>query len=114
MKRTTTTIFSIGLSVALIALGILFLCKFTGSIWPGNGRWFAGHHGMMGGGIVMMIFWFVAIVAIVLLTSGAVSGFKVYQTKNLKEDALSILKERYAKGEIDKAEYEVKRDDLKM
>jgi len=61
----------------------------------------------------MIIFWIVLIAAFVLLISGAVNGIR--GSKQNKDDAsnpLEILKQRYARGEIDKIEYENKRQDL--
>jgi putative membrane protein len=61
----------------------------------------------------MIIFWFVIIGALVLLVSGVINGTRASRTN--EEDLrkpLEILKQRYARGEIDKAEYEDKRRSL--
>jgi putative membrane protein len=115
MNRTTSTLLSIGVSAVLIAVGVWFLYNHSFGVWPGHGRWAMGHHGMMGGGmgIGMIIFWIILIVAVVLLFSGAVNG--VRGKKQKREDALNpleILNQRYARGEIDKVEYEEKRRNL--
>jgi putative membrane protein len=74
-----------------------------------------GYHHMMGGGmgIVMIIFWVVLIGALVLLISGVINGIRGSQANDddLRKP-LEILKQRYARGEIDKAEYEDKRRSL--
>ena len=62
----------------------------------------------MFGGFWMLIFWAVFIVFIVWIVR-EVSGKKTDE----KSKALDILKERYAKGEIDKKEFEEKKKDLK-
>ena len=65
---------------------------------------------MMGGswGIGMLLFWLIVIVGIVLFVKW-VSG----QSSSQKgTSALDILKERYAKGEINKEEFEAKKKDL--
>lgn len=64
----------------------------------------------MGGGIFMWLFWILLIVAVILgVRSVAASGD---DTPEQRRSALEILKERYAKGEIDEEEYERKRKKL--
>lgn len=83
------------------------------------GGWHMGP-GMMGsdwgmgwfGMIVMLAFWILLIIALVFLVKWliqATSGKKVPPGSNR---GLEILKERYARGEIDKAEFETKKRDL--
>lgn len=117
MNRKTSTLLSLGVSAILIAAGILFLYDYNTEIWTENGRpWAMGFHGMMGGGgmgVVMIIFWVVLITAFVLLISGAVTG--ILGSKQNVDDtpnALEILKARYARGEIDKTEYDNRRRDI--
>lgn len=63
-----------------------------------------------GGGWFMMILWWgLIIVGIVLLVKWL--GGKKSQTKR-DDSALEILKNRYASGEISKAEFEEKKKDL--
>jgi len=73
--------------------------------WDGGG-WFTMGIGMIG----VSLFWILLIVAIVLLVKGLGSGS---ETGRLREkQPLDILKERYARGEIDKEEFEQKKRDL--
>jgi putative membrane protein len=93
----------------------LFLLSSTEALaqWGDNRGWHMGP-GMMGGwgmgwfgGIFMMIFWVLALVGLVLLIR-----WLIQSTSRVKSDAgnsnraLEILKERYARGEIDTAEFE--------
>ena len=115
MNRTTSTLLSIGVSAVLIAAAIWLLYRHNAGMWMGSGRWGMGYHQMMGVGmgIVMIIFWVVLIGAFVLLVSGVINGIRGSQKNDddLKKP-LEILKQRYARGEIDKAEYEDKRRSL--
>ena len=111
MNRKTSTLLSLGISAVLIAAAIWLLYRHTTGIWMGNGGWRMGYHHMMGGGlgIVMVIFWVVLISALILLVSGVVNGIRGFQANDHDlQKPLEILKQRYARGEIDKAEYEDK------
>lgn len=72
-------------------------------------------YNMMGGGdwgwgIFMMVFWAVVIIAIVFLVIRGISANPGNKSKD--EDSLTIAKNRYAKGEITKKEYEQLKKDL--
>jgi len=116
MNRKTSTLLSLGVSAVLIAAAIWFLYKHNAGMWTGNGGWGMGYGHMMGGGmgIVMIIFWIVLIGALILLISGAINGIRGFQQKNEGNSPkpLEILEQRYARGEIDRSEYEDKRRDL--
>jgi putative membrane protein len=102
------------------ALGLFIFSASTAfAQWRGRGYDEWGHGpGMMGGygagwfgGIIMVAFWIAVIVGIIFLirwlvlsTKGGVSGGE--------DSALEILKKRYARGEIDKKEFEQKKKDL--
>ena len=117
MNRKTSTLLSLGVSAALIAATIWLLYSHNTDMWMGSGRWGMGYHHFMGGGmgIVMVIFWFVITGAFVLLVSGVINGIRGHQSNDddLRKP-LEILKQRYARGEIDKAEYEEKYRSLSM
>lgn len=74
-------------------------------LFNGYGGW-GNMMGFWGGGIMMVLFWVAVIYFIVWL----VRNNKMNMSDNKK--ALEILKERYAKGEIDKKEFEEKKKDL--
>jgi putative membrane protein len=59
-------------------------------------------------GFLMLLFWAAVIVGIVLLIRWLISQGKVAPP----DSALEILRQRYARGEIDKEEFEVKKRDL--
>lgn len=61
------------------------------------------------GMIFVMFFWILIIAGIVLV---AVFLFKWLAKAEGAESALDILKKRYARGEIDKKEFEEKKRDL--
>lgn len=65
-------------------------------------------HGLFGP-IFMIVFWAVIIYLIVRLIQ---NGGK-WDKKDSENKALDILKERYARGEIDKKEFEERKKDIK-
>jgi putative membrane protein len=72
-----------------------------------------GSYGMGGfgfGGIFMILWWILIIVGIVVLVKW-VLGSSASQGGSTGK-ALDILKERYARGEIDEQEYQKKKQDL--
>jgi putative membrane protein len=75
--------------------------------------------GMMGWGcgsgwpwpIMMFVFWIVVIVGVVFLVRWLVLSASKGRGPSQEESSLDILKKRYAKGEINKDEYEkIKKD----
>ncbi|PKN61718.1 MAG: electron transporter RnfE [Deltaproteobacteria bacterium HGW-Deltaproteobacteria-15] len=66
------------------------------------------------GGIFMLIFWILVIIGLVFLIKWLVQNTRAGSSSPRSESsrALDILKERYARGEIDKQEFEEKKRDL--
>lgn len=67
-----------------------------------------GSYGIEGMGAGMILFWILLIIGIVAIVKYTMSDRKSESSKS----ALDILAERYAKGEIDKGEFEAKKKDL--
>lgn len=65
--------------------------------------------GMGFGWIFMIIFWILVILGVVYLIKLIAGGAR---REEKKDTALDILKQRYAKGEITKEEFEEKKKDL--
>jgi putative membrane protein len=70
-----------------------------------------GYGGGWSMGIFMLIFWVAVIVGIAFLVKWVV-GQSGGGSHGGNESPLDILKKRYARGEIDKAEFEEKKQDL--
>ncbi len=120
MNRKASTLLSLGISIALIAGTIWFLFNYHNSFGYGNGRWVMPHHMTIGGGgmgIVMILFWVAVIAAIAMVVSGiASSGRRTTggPDRGKPSDALEILKGRYARGEIDKTQYQSMKRELQQ
>ena len=74
-----------------------------------NWMWSSMGIGMM---LFMLIFWALLIVGAVALIRWLWSGGSISKSSGV-ESAEDILKKRYAKGEIDKQEYETKMEDIR-
>lgn len=76
--------------------------------YNGYGDWGAGNMmGWFGGGIMMIVFWGLFIALMVWIVR-EVGGRRTHPNSQ----ALEILKERYAKGEMSKEEFESKKRDI--
>jgi putative membrane protein len=64
-----------------------------------------------GWGILMILFWLVVLVAIVYCVARLLKSHE--SGTNQKSDPVDIAKERYAKGEITKEQFEQLKKDLK-
>jgi putative membrane protein len=79
----------------------------------GMGPWMMWGHGM---GwffpIIMLAFWIAVIIGIFFLVRWAISSANKDHGYKSQESALDILKKRYARGEINKEEFEERKKDL--
>ena len=107
-----TGILLLVMSIAFGILGAIFGWQYEGWGWDMMGPGMMGGFGFMG---FMGIFWIVILGLIIWAVAAAVH--KPDQNGNQgsgsgTDSALDILKKRYARGEIDKNEYEDKKRDL--
>ena len=103
-------------------VGIVFLfCAWTGVLAQDDRYrgWQMGPDMMYGwgmgwmGGIFMLIFWILVIVGMVFLIKWLIHMSRGHsEVRPGSSSALEILRERYARGDIDKAEFEEKKKDL--
>lgn len=79
--------------------------NMMGGAWGGNGYWWMGLLGML----IQALFW----IAIIIL---AVRLFKNLGSRNLvggyRDSALDILRDRYARGEIDLEEFQRRKHEI--
>ena len=79
--------------------------------WGHMMEWGWGH--MMFGGVMMIVFWGGIILLVVLLVRSFGGSSKSGSLNaHLRATPLDILKERFAKGEIDKKEYDERKKTL--
>jgi putative membrane protein len=87
-------------------------------MYPGGGMGWGGYGGYGGygmgifGGLFMLLFWGLIIVGLILLVRWLWDHTRTGGTQGGGESALEILKRRYAKGEINKEEFDRMKRDL--
>jgi putative membrane protein len=85
--------------------------RYGGGMGPGMMNWGYGGWAM---GIINIIFWVAVIIGVVYLIKWLSSSSKQSTQETKRGDnALDILRERYAKGEINREEFEEKKKVLK-
>lgn len=100
---------AVATGLAVAALPALALAQEGRPYYYGDHMWGSGFGWFLGP--LMMVFWFALLVgAVVLIVRwlGA-SGHADPRRKAAGSDAMNTLRERFAKGEIDKAEFEERR-----
>ena len=84
---------------------------YAGGI-PGAANGWMWGLGMALGGLIMLAFWGAIILAIVLLVQSVTGQFTGRRGAGRADDPLTILRRRYAAGEIDQATFERMRSEL--
>lgn len=119
MQRTNSTWVIVAVIVAVVFLVLVFggvgMMGF-GGMWPGMMGGYGYRYGYgvnLWWGALMMVFWVLVIAGIVALVVWAIREKQPSPTGRVREsEALEILKQRYARGEITREEYERMRQDL--
>ena len=110
--KTALIIGGIVLAVILIVPSIIGAFTGWGGGWGGWGIMGPGMMGGYGGAMGWMgIFWIVVVGLVIWAVSAAIRGSS-QDSSGHPESALEVLKRRYARGEINKAEYDEKKKDL--
>ena len=111
MNKNVKTALIIGGAIAAILIIVpLGLGAVSGWHGSGGGGMRGGFSGWWFMPIFMILFWGLVICGIVALVRG-LSGSRSSDSPKV-DSALDVLKRRYAKGEINKEEYEEKKKDL--
>ncbi len=117
MNKSVKTALIIGV-IIVVVLTILPLALGAVSGWQHDGGWGMMGPGMMGFGgwwfmpIFFILFWGLVIWGIVALVRGLSGSKGSGPAPPTADSALDILKRRYARGELNKEEYEEKKKDL--
>ena len=113
---------NIGWIIGLVVVAVVVMGLLAAALIWGGGHYYAygapmmrthripiGHYGF-GGGILMLLFWVVIIAGAVLLGIGVSRLLRrdrmMVGQAEPKESPIEILKRRYARGEIDREEFE--------
>jgi putative membrane protein len=102
------------LMISLMVLSLTADYGYTqmgqGMMGPGMMNW--GYGMGWGWSIIMMTFWIAVIVGIIFLIRWVVLSTDRRRETQSEDSALEILRNRYARGEINKEEFEEKKKDL--
>jgi putative membrane protein len=112
MNLRRNRIVNLGITLAVIAFGLWVFRDF--GLWQGFRNLHLGRGAMTGSGmgVVMILFWLIVLTAVIALISGVWGQPGRRGNAAGPDDALEILRQRYARGEIDSTEYNAMRRDL--
>ncbi len=115
-KNVRTALIIGGIVIAILIIVPLVFGVVSGGQYGGWGMMGPGMMGGFGWGwfmpIFMIIFWGLVIWGIVALVRGLSGSRGSDSTPPTADSALEVLRKRYARGEINKEEYEEKKKDL--
>ncbi|MCF8053042.1 MAG: SHOCT domain-containing protein [Desulfobacterales bacterium] len=109
------------LSILFAAGGLLYRELAPGGGYQGYGYGGYGGHmmnGMMGGaglwgmGGLMLVFWGLVLFGLILMINWLLAATRNEKRQGVECDAIQILKSRYARGEIDRGQYDQMRREL--
>jgi putative membrane protein len=98
--------------IGAVFAGAYFFCR---QYLPFYGGGYGGYHMGGGMGFIMPFFWILLVVAVVSLVGRTACTTGERDERRIPEvpDAMEILKQRYAKGEIDQTEFRAKQVDIR-
>jgi putative membrane protein len=112
MTASSGNVLTVVVTVVLVLIAIPLLwggLMMSGMMGPGMmGGW--GGAAQPGWGPVAMLFWLLTLVGVGLLAVWAIR--RVSPREDYRRGPLDILKERYARGELTREQYEQMRQDL--
>jgi len=116
MRKLTVKIIIAVTYIALLTIAGLLIFHSSYLGWNGTNGYRAWPcamgYGSIGG--IMMILWIVVIGALIYMIFKVVTEKKFLPANTMaKSDAMEILKQRYAKGEISKADFESMKQTLR-
>lgn len=106
---TFVTLTFFALAHPLLALAQQTDPKYPPWGWPGYGHMWSGGWGFWWGGPLMMLGFLIVCIAIFLLARRSGDSGHPHHRGDPTHSALQILNERFARGEIQKPEYEEKK-----
>ncbi len=98
--------------ISILALTTTYGYSQTGPGMMGQGMMNWGYGMGWGWSIIMLVFWISVIVGIIFLIRWVVLSSDRRHGAKTEDSALEILRQRYARGEINKQEFEEKKKDL--